>query len=368
MIEDLESMEGDRWKLHDKFLMFKTTLNTLSQNEQQQQTTKLAYFLQYIRKSITKHFKDWTERLFFLSIFSDQPIAKIIANKIVGGKEVLMNGSYYCKFHKRRIDLPKLHAWVQTNVSTETIMSTILILCIQDNDVAVRLLPVVCNMWDDDTTAPLYKLKTVFLNEFAAFPTNTQFAERGVKESGYVSLGRRGERNRTIMAIARGKVLPDALQLGQKDLDTIQPEEDEEEQETQKKRQLKGKRKVACMMNSMISNINQVAKMKDDESQEYGENHYNAKRRRVKELLTDDSIQFKKERINKKVEHLKSKYHHTPTPNQYQRREGYTLTPLMQGKIQYGLLKKDKKYGCGEGRVGNAECGSSTRRWLASYD
>ena len=39
---------------------------------------------------------------------------------------------------------------------------------------------------------------------------------------------------------------------------------------------------------------------------------------------------------------MKACYSNQTAPNRYQRREGYTLTPLMAGKIQYGkMLKKD---------------------------
>ena len=51
-------------------------------------------------------------------------------------------------------------------------------------------------------------------------PSNTQFKERGVKKYGYVSLGRRYETNRSVLAIARGKTLKEALKRGQ---EVIQP-------------------------------------------------------------------------------------------------------------------------------------------------
>ena len=54
----------------------------------------------------------------------------------------------------------------------------------------------------------------LYLEQYSAFPTNTQFVERGVKESGFVALGRRDEKNRTILALSRSKVLPKALALG----------------------------------------------------------------------------------------------------------------------------------------------------------
>ena len=38
---------------------------------------------------------------------------------------------------------------------------------------------------------------------------------------------------------------------------------------------------------------------------------------------------------------VKSKYANTPAPNIYEHRTGQTLTPLIQGKIQYHKMKKE---------------------------
>ena len=59
-----------------------------------------------------------------------------------------------------------------------------------------------------------------------------------MKESRFVSLGRRREANCTILAIARGRVLPEAVQTGREELDNIPCNEDNEEEE-KKKCQLK---------------------------------------------------------------------------------------------------------------------------------
>ena len=80
--------------------------------------------------------------------------------------------------------------------------------------------------------------------------------------------------------------------------------------------------------------------MKEQDINTNGEINYINKQTRARQSITNTSVQFQIERIDKKVNHLKSKFHNTPAPNQYQRREGYTLTPLMEGRIQYGLLKK----------------------------
>ena len=68
---------------------------------------------------------------------------------------------------------------------------------------------------------------------------------------------------------------------------------------------------------------------------------YQQERKLINLLLTDLDTQFKKERVDKKVTLVKSKYANTPAPNIYEHRTGQTLTPLIQGKIQYHKMKKE---------------------------
>ena len=72
-------------------------------------------------------------------------------------------------------------------------------------------------------------------------------------------------------------------------------------------------------------------------------NGYNVddKKRKVEKALTDYSVQFKTERITKQVQQVIATVDANPAPNMYQRRSGQTLTPLIEGKVQYGkMLKK----------------------------
>ena len=341
MMEDLESMENNKWMSHVKFTAFKSSLDKLNDIEKEQQKKKITLFLGFIRRSIEKHFSEWTSRLFFLGIWSDQPMAKVFARTILGNVEDVRSELYFCKFHKRYIDLPKFNSFIRSKVSDETIMQTRALPCIQNNAAAVQLVSIGVSLWECTTIKPLQDFRTLFLYQYSSLPTNTQFVERGVKESGYVTLGRRAETNRTILAIARGKVLPEALKLGHAELDNLPSEEDEEvELVIKKKRQLKGKRKSKHLMSTILSHIDNMEDMKKSEANDNGDIDYLNKRKRVRQLLTTSSVQFKRERINKKVQNLRSNYHNNPAPNQYQRREGYTLTPLMEGRIQYGLLLK----------------------------
>ena len=75
------------------------------------------------------------------------------------------------------------------------------------------------------------------------------------------------------------------------------------------------------------------------------EQEYSSKRKRVKESLTTSGVQFKKDWINEKVDCVKAWYSKNSAPNRFQQGKGYTLTPLMQGKIQYGKMRKRDNMG-----------------------
>lgn len=69
-------------------------------------------------------------------------------------------------------------------------------------------------------------------------------------------------------------------------------------------------------------------------------NEYNNKRKLMELQLTDSNRQFKKVRIDKKVENTKQRYNNEPNPNSYERRTGQTLTPLICGKVRIFKCKR----------------------------
>ena len=333
MMMDIEDIKAEKWLDNIHFKHFRDSLSNLSVEEQEQQKKKLTYFTHYIEQSIIKHFHQWVDRLFFLGLFGDQPMARSFARHIRGNETNSIRGdcNYYSTFHAKTINLLKFDRWVRSNVTFACIMQARSIPIITNHPEAIRLVDIGNDIWADDCGPLLLDLRNNYLHTFAALPTNTQFVERGVKESGYVSLGRRGEENRTILAIARGKDLPDALSSGRE-----QMRREDKDEDGSKRCQLKGKRKTIALMKGIYSHNEEMRRVRDLHSEE----EYHSKRRRIKDSLTKPSIQFKKERINRKVDKVKATYFNTPAPNRFQRREGYTLTPLMEGKIQYGKMKK----------------------------
>ena len=189
------------------------------------------------------------------------------------------------------------------------------------------------DIWHPTASLPLKSFRDLYLRTYSALPTNTQFTERGVKESGYVSLGRRGETNRSVMAISRGKLIPDALKRGREDILSTGPSTD------QKEKQLQGKKRTKVLMQELIQQHAQIKNLGLKRKQEGVD--FTAAQKTMKQSLTLTNNQWKKKRIGRKVDQIKQKAYNTPAPNIYERRTGQTLTPLMSGKIQYHKMKKE---------------------------
>ena len=67
---------------------------------------------------------------------------------------------------------------------------------------------------------------------------------------------------------------------------------------------------------------------------------YKQERKTIYDNLTQKDVQFKKERTDIKVAKIIESIDTMPAQNVYERRQGQTLTPLLEGKIQYGKLLK----------------------------
>ena len=183
-------------------------------------------------------------------------------------------------------------------------------------------------MWNVSIPA-LVELRTTYIHRYAALPTNTQFGERGVKESKYASLGRRNEPSRSILAISRGTLLPEALAAGHSEIEC--PDEN-------KKRQLQGKQKAKVLMREFFVHNKKIESLLQKRKREG--NNIKVERKAIRTTLTNPTVLFKTKRTDEKICHILSKANDNPPPNVYQRRVGQTLTPLIEGQIQYGKLLK----------------------------
>ena len=102
-----------------------------------------------------------------------------------------------------------------------------------------------------NATPDLLLFADLYRFNFSSLLTNSQFTERGVKESGYVTLGRRTEKNRSALAMARTKIIPDAMAAGKKVIDRGDG----------KKRSVQGKFRAKMLIDEAISHQLSINKM-----------------------------------------------------------------------------------------------------------
>ena len=62
----------------------------------------------------------------------------------------------------------------------------------------------------------------------------------------------------------------------------------------------------------------------------------------IKKSLKLKSVQFKAIRVKKKVNVFKDGFSKPHRPNQAETRPGFYVTPLVEGKVQFGKIKKKR--------------------------
>ena len=73
----------------------------------------------------------------------------------------------------------------------------------------------------------------------------------------------------------------------------------------------------------------------------YGEDDYEKKRCKIRSSLKSKSEQFQTVHVEKKLSSFKENYGRERVLTQAEQRPGYFVTPLLEGKHQYGKMKKD---------------------------
>ena len=69
MVEDLKSVEGDKWRANAMFKDYCVSLDALNNEDKEIQNKKQTHFFRYVSESLHNHFKQWTNDLLFLSLF-----------------------------------------------------------------------------------------------------------------------------------------------------------------------------------------------------------------------------------------------------------------------------------------------------------
>ena len=110
--------------------------------------------------------------------------------------------------------------FLKTNILVETINKIRSLLLVRDNaPAAVSLIDQVINIWNSSIPS-LQDFHNIYVFCHSPLPTNTQFSEQDVKESGYALSSWWNESNQVILAILQGKLLLVVLAVGQQEINT----------------------------------------------------------------------------------------------------------------------------------------------------
>ena len=319
MIQQVTSVTKGRWRDVKEFTDFISTLDDMNNDEEETQIQKVEHFLRIVKASLDKHFKIWIEpNLFFLSAFSEHKIAHQIV-RFVQGKEINNSETYRSEVHGYDIKFCEFQKFLKDKCDINAIRGNKFI---QEHILPLQLIANGHNIWHSDAPTVLTKFRQLYVEQLSALPTNSQFTERGVKESGYVSLGRRSEKYRSTLAIARAKIIPDAMASGNAIVN----------QDNKEKRLVEGKLRTRVILEEAVKQHKQLLELQKQDA-------YNNKHKHILSQLTCDEHQFKKARIDEKVGlYIRRE---NDTTRSVLTSKGYHLTPLLCGKIQYAkMLKK----------------------------
>ena len=345
MIRDLESLEDGKWRENEKFQDYSRSYDNLNNRMKRRQNLKLTEFISTVKKSIKKHFNCWLMKdLFFLSVFSDRQTAQCVARMIKGYRISYTEAdTYFCEYHNRRISMKQFFEFLKKGVTPnensdddDILLHSRDVPIIKNFDVAVMLIANGCDVWSDqDISAELTNFRDAFLKLYSAFATNTHSAERAIKESGEVTLAPRTEEFRTILAIARGRMIQDALRCGIVALKKLD-EQGHFGENGAKEHQLKGKRRTHFLMQELQKQFVNLKNYKDGMPVE----EYERRRKAVKRSLTKNT--FRTRRVRLKVEKLKESVGEADISGTDEENEEETMTPFMMGRIRYfDILMKD---------------------------
>ena len=156
-----------------------------------------------------KHFKKWVNSpLFVFSLFSKAGIAKAVTHFLLSdpynGREWFTSNK-----HKTIINVVRFYNCISTQCTQQNLQVVLNLPIVQENVTIIRLIKDGYNLWK----AAKYKspviisYQTFFMLRLGRLPRNTQFTERGVKDSKYVTLGNRNELTRSIFALARSTMI-----------------------------------------------------------------------------------------------------------------------------------------------------------------
>ena len=282
ILNQIESTMEDKWKSKITFADFKATLDTLSEDETKIQEEKIKQFLQIVVVSITKYFWIWISKdLLLLSLFSEQNTAKWVARHLLG--MLFINGEISVSvIHDMSINITNFNQFLVKYCAQDKVCAIRNSLLYTNTLVPIWLIVSDYDIWDKNKTPDLLLFADLYRFNYSFLPTSSQLAERGVKESGYVTLGRRSEKNRFALAMYRENTISDAKATRRFFL-----------VKAMKENSVQGKLWAKMLINEAIRHQSLIDKMLIEDRQ------FLVAQKRIHNDLTSDERQFKNNELTK---------------------------------------------------------------------
>ena len=109
-------------------------------------------------------------------------------------------------------DMMRLYKFIKDGCSHDNLQTVLTIPYVRQHVTELGSMKADANMWSSlRKNSSLGKLQVFFTEQLTALPSNSQFCERGVKESGKVSMGKQSEATCSIVALARSNTIEEAV-------------------------------------------------------------------------------------------------------------------------------------------------------------
>ena len=297
------------------------------EQKQEFQGNKMKTFLESAESFIDKHNKRYCSPLFsVVAAFCEAPLGSIIAKHLTGRLDVsTITGTYFSEFHDFAFDSNSFALFalqlLPNAVELEELREKAFYKTLEP---ALKTIARGQDIWDmnDELCEPFRKLARERLLPLASSNHRT---ERFVKRSKYCGMTGRGDRMRSIWAIAANEFLECAM-------------EGEEEMQRDSSGRVKGVWRGPERTQQIFNVVSQLHAQHEDFEAESPE-AYNKRRREVQQYLKEPEMQYSMEQQTRLVEVFEEHLLKEKELNARQREQGYFLAPCMLGLVRFSDLR-----------------------------
>jgi hypothetical protein len=291
------------------------------------QKNKMKAFLESAESFIDKHNERYCSPLFaVVAAFCDAPLGSIIAKHVTGCLDVnTITGTYFSEFHGVEFELKSFALFVmQTLPNTADLEDLRQREFYKTFEPALKAIARGQDIWDksDKSCKPFRELARDLL---LALASSNHRTERFVKRSKFCGMTGRGERMRSVWAIAANEFLECAL-------------EGEEEMKRDSSGRVKGiwrGPERTLQIFKVVSKIHAQQEAFEAESPEA----YKERRGEILEYLMEPEMQYSTEQLTRLVELFEANLLKEKELNARQRDRGYFLAPCMLGLVRFTDLR-----------------------------